>query len=246
MEEQKLFEYTYSLEPADVNGQKELPLTLLVKRILEVATLHAESWNAGYSTLIKTREAWVLSRLVVEMYRYPQIQEEYTLQTWVESYNRHFSARNFTIYDKERNVCGYAQTIWVVINLDTRESLDITQYEYIARNVCPEKKIEIAPQSRIRNVADEHPLHFDIKYSDIDLNRHFNSVKYVEHIVDLFPLERFDRNRVGRFEISFMNEAGYGETVELYRCEESSRNFTAEMRHGEKTLCRSRIVFVPR
>lgn len=85
-----VYSKTYTVEPAEGNGQQELPLTLLAKRILEVATLHAESWGVGYSTLIKNRQVWVLSRLTVEMYRYPLINEHYTLQTWIEGYNKHF------------------------------------------------------------------------------------------------------------------------------------------------------------
>ena len=85
-----VYSKTYTVEPAEGNGQQELPLTLLAKRILEVATLHAESWGVGYSTLIKNRQVWVLSRLTVEMYRYPLINEHYTLQTWIEGYNSIF------------------------------------------------------------------------------------------------------------------------------------------------------------
>ena len=38
-----VYSKTYTVEPAEGNGQQELPLTLLAKRILEVATLHAPS-----------------------------------------------------------------------------------------------------------------------------------------------------------------------------------------------------------
>ena len=47
---QKIATYTYELEPAEGNAQQETPLTLLVKRILETATYHAESWGVGYSS----------------------------------------------------------------------------------------------------------------------------------------------------------------------------------------------------
>ena len=84
-----VYSKTYTVEPAEGNGQQELPLTLLAKRILEVATLHAESWGVGYSTLIKNQQVWVLSRLTVEMYRYPLINEHYTLQTFFIEKLRH-------------------------------------------------------------------------------------------------------------------------------------------------------------
>ena len=67
MELQKIASYTYAVEPAEVNAQGELPLTVLAKRILETATFHAESWAVGYSTLIQNNQAWVLARLAIEM-----------------------------------------------------------------------------------------------------------------------------------------------------------------------------------
>ena len=61
---QPVYTHSYTVEPAEANAQQELPLPLLVKRILEVATLHAESWGIGYSDLIKQRQVWVLSRQI--------------------------------------------------------------------------------------------------------------------------------------------------------------------------------------
>ena len=56
-EQKKIAAYIYDLEPAEGNAQQEIPLTLLVKRILETATYHAENWGVGYSTLIKENRA---------------------------------------------------------------------------------------------------------------------------------------------------------------------------------------------
>ena len=71
--------------------------------------------------------------------------QHYSLSTWIESYNRHFSERNFEITDSEGNPIGYARTIWVVIDLSTRESQDISALQYIRENVsdkiCPIDKL---------------------------------------------------------------------------------------------------------
>lgn len=237
-----LYTHSYTVEPAEGNAQQELPLPLLAKRILEVATLHAESWGIGYSDLIKSRQVWVLSRLSIEMTRYPRIHERYTLETWIEGYNKHFSSRNFAIYGGDGAPCGYARTIWVVINLDTRTSVDIGQIEHIARNIidhpCP-----IARQSRVREVHDDKPHTHRVGYIDIDLNRHVNSVKYIEHLLDLFDLDRYDRQRVHRFEISYANEARYGTPLQLLKEEESPDNFALEICDDQTVYCKGRIIF---
>ncbi len=242
---QPTYSMCFTTAPSEGNGQLEIPLTLLTKRILEVATSHAESWGVGYSTLIRNRQVWVLSRLAIEMTRYPLINETYTIQTWIEGYNKHFSSRNFAILDSEGKPCGYARSIWVVINLDTRSSVDIGQFEYLAQLVS-DKVCPIDKQSRVRNVNDSQPTSHPILYSDIDLNRHVNSVKYIEHLLDLFPLSQYDANYIRRFEISYANEARYGSTLQLLKEEESPNNFILEIKEFDTTFCKGRIIFEER
>ena len=55
------------------------------------------------------------------------------------------------------------------------------------------------------------------KYSDVDVNGHVNSVKYIEHVLDMFPLEKFVENRVARFEVAYVAESYFGDTLRFYR-----------------------------
>ena len=55
------------------------------------------------------------------------------------------------------------------------------------------------------------------EYSDIDLNGHVNSIKYIEHILDLFPMEMFREKRIRRFEMAYVAESYYGDTLSFYR-----------------------------
>lgn len=88
---QKQHTHSYTLTAGESNAEGVMPLTLLVERIIEISTEHANNLNIGYATLIKQNIGWVLSRLSVEMTSLPTINESYTLTTWIESYNRHFS-----------------------------------------------------------------------------------------------------------------------------------------------------------
>ena len=87
-EQKKIAAYIYDLEPAEGNAQQEIPLTLLVKRILETATYHAENWGVGYSTLIKENRAWVLARLAIEMSSYPGIYDKYKIEVTINIFLR--------------------------------------------------------------------------------------------------------------------------------------------------------------
>ena len=58
---------------AECNPEKEMPLSLVMTKIIEVATLHANSWGVGYADMIRNNEGWVLSRVTIEMLRYPKV-----------------------------------------------------------------------------------------------------------------------------------------------------------------------------
>ena len=225
-EQKKIAAYIYDLEPAEGNAQQEIPLTLLAKRILETATYHAENWGVGYSTLIKENRAWVLARLAIEMSSYPGIYDKYK--------------------NPDGEIYGYARSIWSVIDIQSRTSVDITTFRHIENNVG-DKDCPIAPQSKIKPVNDEKPIIYPIRYSDIDINRHINSVKYIEHILDMFSMDMYDENFIRRFEINYISEARYGDKLSFYREQLAENIYTSEIRNSSgETICRGRIEFSER
>ena len=79
--------HTYRLTAGESGAEATLPVTLLLERIIEVATEHANLLEIGYEQLNCRGIAWVLSRVSFEMKRYPVINEVYSLTTWIEGYN---------------------------------------------------------------------------------------------------------------------------------------------------------------
>ena len=74
--------------------------------------------------------------------------------------------------------------------------------DYICDKECP-----IARPGRIKVDESEPVCEYQAKYSDIDINGHVNSIKYIEHILDLFPMEMFREKSVRRFEMAYGAES---------------------------------------
>ena len=212
----------YMLTAGESNAQGRMPLTLLVERIIEVATDHANALDIGYATLIKQNIGWVLSRLSVEMNYMPAINEHYSFKTWIENYNRHFSERNFVICGKNGMVHGYARTIWVAMDFATRTAADLTKLEResfpTADLPCPIEKTPRLPA--LPDSADG--VNYCFKYCDLDFNRHVNTVRYVELLMNQWSLDHFDRYYPGRFDISFHHECYFGEEVKVRHVDNDS------------------------
>lgn len=241
----KEYSHTYFLTPGECNPEQRLPMPLLVSRLIEVATEHANSWGVGYAKLKEDNQTWVLSRVTVEMERYPRVNEEYTFTTWIEDYNRHFSLRNFEIKDCNGVPIGYARTIWVVLDIEKRTSCDISKLSYISENISA-RECPIEPQSRLTPVRGFKSEPYTFKYIDTDSNRHVNSVRYIEMLMNNWSLAHYDHHYISRFEIAYMKECLFGMTANVNIDESNPLDCRAEIEVNGTSHCRARIIFKER
>lgn len=240
----KEFTIDYFLTAAECDAQKEISLPLLTQRFIDISTAHANRCGIGYDRLIADRNAWVLSRLTIEMKRFPAINESYSLTTWIESLNRHFSERNVEVRDSHGQIIGYARLIWVAINIDTRRPADLTPY---MGTIPPsERPCPIERQSKLTAVANpDISTTYRFKYSDIDFNRHVNSTRYIQFILDLYDLCFFDHHFVRRFEIAYMAETRFNDVVEV-KVQDNQEYQHIEISRDGAPCTRARIYFAPR
>ena len=237
----KEYSKTFYMSAGECNPQGEMPVSLLVSRLIEIATLHANSWGVGFDRLISDNHAWVLSRVTTEMKRYPRAGEDYEIITWIEDYNRHFSQRNMEIRSTTTGeVLGFARTIWMVIDLAARTGVDISQLSYISSNVSP-RECPIEPQSRLRPVADAtRTTEHTFGYTDCDFNRHVNTVRYLELLMNQFSLSHYDNNFIARMEMAFVKETHYGATAQVLinDSDEADTRFSINVEDTDRVRCR--------
>ena len=130
--------------------------------------------------------------------------------------------------------------------MQTRTSADLTTFEYLAERIS-DKECPIERQSKLKPVQGEPLLAYPVRYSDIDLNRHVNSVKYIEHMLDSFTLQQYDEKYIKRFEINYISEARYGMDFKIYRNELDADIFAIDIKNNEdEAVCRGKVTFIPR
>ena len=76
-----------------------------------------------------------------------------------------------------------------------------------------------------------------IKYSDLDINGHLNSIKYMEHLLDLFDLDLFKTKDIKRFEIAYQSEGKYGMKLMLYKREADNGKYDMAICNEGKAIC---------
>lgn len=248
----KVGTYTFVAEPFHVDFTGKLFMGVLGNHLLNSAGFHATERGFGIAEMNESNYTWVLSRLAVEMMDMPSEYETFSVDTWIENVYRLFTDRNFTIYGKDGKVYGYARSVWAMINLDTRKPADLLALhgQELVDYIETDKICSIEKPGRIK-VTQQMPLRtIEVYYNDIDINGHVNSIKYIEHILDLFPKQWFAEKKVARFEMAYVAESYYGDTLSFFRDEvdegiydiEVRKNVGSDQPEGE-VVCRSKIKF---
>lgn len=251
----KVGRYEFLAEPFHCDFSKRLFMGHLGNHLLNAADFHSADRGFGMTYLNPIHKTWVLSRLAIEVDEMPPQYARFCVETWVEGAMRYFTNRNFRIVDAadDGHVYGYGRSIWAMIDTDTRQPqniLDIRDGEIVryadADRPCPMEKL-----SRVRMGGDAgFVASLPTVYSDVDVNGHINSVKYIGHVLDLFGLEHYKTHRVKRFDIAYVAESYYGDTLNFYRepvaedecCVRITR--TAPGTDGEIEVCRCKVKFV--
>ena len=240
----KEYSQTFTLAAVESNAQGMMPLTLVIDRCILLATLHANALGIGYAGLIERGWGWVLSRINVEVLRYPEINEQYTVTTWIEGFNRMYSDRVFLFTDADGNPIAHGRSMWVAIDMRLRTAVDLSALNPesfpLGTGQCPLPKIPKLPPLK----DPDSSAAYTFQYADIDFNRHVNTVQYVRLLLNQWPLEHYDSHSIRSFNIAFQHECHFGEEVSLLRRGTDSARIDIVRPDGMRAIA-AEITFTP-
>ena len=238
------WEDEYSISFHEVDTKNEVFLPVLWSFMQETAWHHADHLGLGYSDLIGQQYFWVLSRLSVQMEEYPRWGDRIRVKTWLTGISRLFALRQFSIADLTGKIMGSARSAWLVLDLKNRKPQKIEplfkHLRHLFNHLPPAEEPEKLPAA----ARPESKKICQVRYSDIDIHHHVNNIKYIEWILDSYPFEMNRTHQIHIFEINFLAESSYEDTIsiETETLQESPPAFlhrVSREREG-KELCRAR------
>lgn len=250
---EKVGKYLFMAEPFHCDFSHRLFMGHLGNHLLNAADFHSTDRDFGMTYLNPIHKTWVLSRLAVEMGEMPMQYTKFNVETWVESAMKYFTNRNFRVVGEDGKVYGYGRSVWAMIDTETRQPQDILEIHdgEIVNWIETEKECPIEKSSRVK-MSDKAVLvrEIDTYYNDVDVNGHVNSIKYIEHILDLFSIDFYRENKIKRFEIAYVAESYGGDRLSFLQEQTGDNEYciriTKLSEDGEKTIevCRCKVVFV--
>ena len=255
----KVGSYPFLAEPFHCDFSNRLFMGHLGNHMLNAADFHSTDRGFGMKYLLGIHRAWVLSRLAIEMEEMPPMYARFHVETWVESAMRYFTSRNFAVVaspDTQHpspKIYGYGRSIWAMIDTETRQPTDIFAINdgSIDQWIVTDKACPIDKGGRVKMGEDTELVRtIDTYYNDVDINGHINSVKYIEHVLDLWDMDWYRQHQIKRFEIAYVAEAHAGDRLSFYRAQTGDNAFCIQIVKTEPNsdesieVCRSKVTFL--
>lgn len=234
--------YKFRVEPQNVDFTLRASVSSIIDCMLNVAGEDAHKKGFGVDVLQGQSFTWVLSRLAVEVYRQPQQYDNIEVDTWVNEFNRLSSTRNFRMrLGEELLASGVSQ--WCMLNMESRQVVDMSVLKDVYDRAMVAEESPISSPQRLRAIEPATTTSRPVVYSDIDFNRHVNTLRYIDLIFDALPLDLIEKNKGLRIDLNFIAEARYGDTLTVgFLSDDNVWQFEVSS-DGGKVLCRARIEF---
>ena len=179
------------------------------------AAAHSEVGGISFSDMQEFNQAWVLSRMRVEITELPKWKDIVTVKTWINTLENSRSVRALEMYVNGNKIVG-CETFWAVFNTKIRrpEALALP-FEHF--ELYPEIKATTKPFSKI-NLTHEKESVFEktVVLSDLDIVNHVNNVKYLEWCLDFVEDDSILNQKIESFEMNFLKELSLKDKVIIH------------------------------
>ncbi len=218
MEALSVYKKKYHVDYGNADYYKKLKISALFNFFQDVASLHAENLGLGVESLQENQGVtWVLVKILVQMDKFPNLNEEITVETWPQEPKKLEFERDFIVRDVEGNVIGRAISSWVIMDIETREIRKTELFPGRFPPFNPNRAIE-GKIGKIKAIGPLQEVYQKvIGYSDIDINGHLNNSKYIDYITDCFSIERHGQYTVDTIQVSYISEALAGDKITFYK-----------------------------
>jgi medium-chain acyl-[acyl-carrier-protein] hydrolase len=207
---------SYDCEPT---GRASLPA--LFAFLLESAGDHATAGGFGFEDMMARGLIWVLTRFKLVVESYPSWSEEVGVETWAKGRDGLFYTRDYYLKDAAGAVLGRATSSWAALDARTHrpETGEIFVRDFPQRPdmaALTEKLQKVPPLDAPGRVSE-----YRVRFSDLDFNRHVNSMRYVEWMLNGLDEGTRLKRTVGSMEVNYLAESRLGDEV-LIRIQEAA------------------------
>lgn len=177
---------------------------MLMNELQGLAAKHADLLGAGREYCFARNVAWVVTHMFVDIIDMPRFKEKLTYSTWPSVSGAVRSERDFEIRDENGKLKIRAISQWVLIDLETRRPVRISDYipDWNGLEERVWDRVFDKPNDFIPTKSHVMACRFD----DIDLNQHINNAVYTVWATESVGFDYRNEHKLRGIDIYFEHE----------------------------------------
>lgn len=203
--------YTFDsrIRYSEVGEDGRITISALMDYMQDCTNFESEDLGVGLEFHKKKRLMWVLNSWQIVFSRFPEMGEYITVGTQSYGCKKILGFRNFLVTDAQGEQVAIANSIWVLIDLNSDKPVIITpeienvygEHEPLEMDYAP-RKIAVPDGGDIREG-------FVVREYHLDTNHHVNNRQYVQ-----MAMEFLDRDAVVReLRVQYKRQAVLGDEI---------------------------------
>jgi len=230
---------------AETDMESRLRPGALINLLIQAATCSADKLGFGFESLKKYNLFWVFSRLTINIVRPLNWNEVVEVETWPKDIVGLLYTRDFIIRDGEGKVVGRAASAWLPIDLETKRPKRKESFDSEFFTFLKDKHALKDPPEKLAGTREGEIFKVNSTYFDIDLNKHVTSTRYIDWMMDTFPIDFLRENYPKALSINYIKETMPENKIKLIKEAKGSGKFVLEGINSEteKTSFRGSIIF---
>jgi medium-chain acyl-[acyl-carrier-protein] hydrolase len=231
-----------SFHSFDVDFKRRATVAAICRYFLDAAWNHAEQLGVGYTQLAAQQRFWVLSRLLVKLDRFPNWSEVVTLNTWPRQPKGIFALRDFELLDASGRRIVAGVSAWLVLDAAHRRPQRLEKLQWTLKAFPVTRATDREPEKLETFPSGTQSLRVMVRYGDLDVNDHVNSVTYIGWLLDGYSLDFHRHHRLKEVAINYIGETREGESATVHTAEGIAGVFNHTIaKPGGEEVCRARL-----
>ena len=235
----------FKVTSAETDMESRLRPGALINLLIQSATHSADKLGFGFESLKKHNLFWVFSRLTVNITRPLKWNEVVEVETWPKDIVGLLYTRDFIIRDEDGKVVAKAASAWLPIDLETKRPKRKESFDSEFFTFLKEKHALKDPPEKLSGTREGEIFKVNSTYFDLDLNKHVTSTRYIDWMMDTFPIEFLRKNYPKALSINYIKETMPEMKLDIIKKQNGPGEFLLEGVNSEtgKTSFRGKIVF---
>ncbi|GAO99201.1 acyl-[acyl-carrier-protein] thioesterase [Fructobacillus ficulneus] len=210
-----IFSINRPVEYYQVDLTRKLSLPMVLNLAILCSRLQGEHLKIGYRETDRRGLGWVILQYDLKINRRPSLGETITIETKAGEWSSFFAMRGFLIKDEAGEVIIDIDSLWALIDLETRRMQKLPEDLVVPYGGDEVRRLsKMVKIDKIKDDEVEMTRPYQVRFLDIDGNRHVNNSKYLEWMLDVLPLDFVKDHEATAVTIRYENEVHYGHRVE--------------------------------